>query len=433
MGVDQRSSERSRLAERLVREHHLVRVATAAAARHATEESHEAVAYCLAVLVRKDDPVRRHSDGELRRTFDLDPEADSFAERLAHWADEIARNLRRWGRDYAAIHDEADVFEINTLRRLVRTDRGDDLVDRIADELAAVLAGGPRIEEMTLALFRDEEPPPNEYAFQTPLARWVATAVHRKLARGTSPLDDRAEALPGGDVRDDVDDAEIVRDDVVRALAERIAELAETRGLLAAEIERADRFEATLALQTPRVRDDAKALIGLRADLVHVAQELQAEMAALPGMLAYLALGMRTSQQLQRVAILSLRVVTIERAVIDALAARMHAIVGDDMHPTPTLVRLTRAAADDRRVPGARATALEELAAAPASRTEALAPVVRELAELPATLANVAAIAPLAGAAARTVTVNRSTAARELTTVNRWFGRAFRRYAMGIG
>lgn len=432
MAVGQRPLERDSLVTRLVDEFGLLRVVADACTRAGVPGCEQMVAYCLVVLVGKDDPARRSSTGVVKRTYLLDPDAHDFAHQLAYWAGTIAGHLRRWAPAYEAIHEEADRYEIRTLRRLIRTDRGDDVVDRLADELAVVLTGGPRLDEMSLDHAREAEPAPGEYAFQRPLSRWVATAVGRKLEWYADPLDDRADELPGGDVRDDLEEVGELGDEVARALVARVAALGETRGLLAAAIARADEFEVGLARQRPTRDEDAAALVRVRADLVHVADELRREQRALTGMLAYVVLAMRSAPQLQRVTVLSLRVDTIEQAVIDAMAAAMRAIIDDELQPAPALVEKTRKVADRRLISRSRATALEELRAAPDRRGAALAPVARQLDDLPAIVADISSIAGFEQTKVSIVTTDRSAAAKELTTVDTLFGRAFRRYAMGM-
>jgi hypothetical protein len=414
----------------LVDEAGLRRVAAEACAHAGIEGRENQVEYCLIVLVRKPDPARRQRDGTIKRTYSLDPGSEDFGERLGWWGEQVARNLRRWAPEYEAIHDEADEYEIRALRRMIRTRHGDDVIDNLADGLAAVLTTGPRLEEMSIEHAREFEPARAEYAFQTPLPQWVATAVKRKVPRDTEPLDDRAEEHELREVSDDLDEAEEVAEEAERALVVSIANLAETRGLLPAEISRADAYERELARRRPASREASEALVRVRAEVVFVADELIREKQALTPMLAYVVLAMRSARNLQRVTVLSLRSDRIEPAVVGSMSATMNAIVGDERQPTPALVRETREATK-RGVARARAKALEELQDAPERRAAILAPVARTLEELPPGVADVAAIAAVEGTDAGIVATNRNAAVKELTTVNQWFGRVFRRYAIG--
>jgi hypothetical protein len=431
MTVDQEPCEHEGLLDWLVDRGGLRAVAAEACENAGIEGREERVAYCLTVLARKADPARRQPDGTVKRTYCLDPCAECFPGRLAWWADQVARNLRDWGSVYEAIHDEADVYEIHTLRSMIHARHGDDVIDTLADGLAAVLANGPRLGEMSVDLAREFEPPPAEYAFQTPLSQWVRTAVKRKRPRDTDPLDERAERREQREVSDDLEEAERVADLVERAFVASLANLAEMRGLLAEEIGRAGAFERGLARQAPASREAADALVRVRADLVYRIDALTREKQALRPMLAYVVLAMRSSPNLQRVTVLSLRAERLERAVIDSMSATMHAIIEDELQPTPALVRMTTKATAERAIAKTRVKALQELQDAPERRAMMLAPVVRMLHELPSAVADVAAIATVLETKAGIVATNRNAAVNELTAVNAWFARVFRRYAIG--
>ena len=431
MPVEPGLCEGERLVDWLVDSAGLRAVAARACASAGIQGREEQVAYCLVVLVRKPDPPRRGPDGTKKRTFCLDPCTDGFAERLDLWADRIARNLSRWAATHDAIHDELDLFEIETLRKLIRSRvrLPDDLIDTLADELAGLVTRGPRLAEMSIQHARDFEPAPGEYAFQTPLSSWIATVVNRRKPWDLEPLDERAEDSRPRDVADDLDEAQEVAQDAERVLIARIGELARAGGLLGAAIERADELEREFGRQRAESREAAAALVRLRAELVHVADALSRERRAVTPMLAYVALAMPRARQLQRTSVLSLRAESIERPVVDSMSAAMSAIVRDEFQPTPALIRRTDEATK-RGVARSRLKNLEELRDAPLRRADLLAPVERMLDELPPAVAGLAAIAADLDSDAAIVATNRNAAADELTSVDRWCGRVFRRYAM---
>lgn len=428
MPVDQEPREHDRLVSRLVQAD-LWTVAREACARAGAEGREQQVAYCLIVLAGKADVPRRAPDGTLRRPYGLDPDRDDFSGRFACWADRIAANLRAWGDDYEAIHDEAERFEIETLRRLIRMRRGDDVIDVLADALAAVLARGPRLGEMSIGHARALPPSPAQYAFQTPLPQWLRTAARRRLEPEPGPLDERAEQLGAPGVADQLAAEAAVAGEGERALIEAIASLGETRGLLAEAIERADAFDAELAGRTPASREAAASFTRVRAELVHVADELSRERRALTPMLAYVALAMRSAPQLMHVSVLSLRMEDIDRGAVEAMAATMRAIVADERQPPPALIGKTHAATA-LGVSSARVKALEEVHGAGARRAAVLAPVEQMLDRLPPVVADVAAIAAVTSSRAAIVRQNRHAAAAELEKVDAWFARVFRRYTI---
>jgi hypothetical protein len=420
--------EREQLVRRLVREFGLREVAAAACAHHGIPDHAEAVAYCLVVLMRKADPARTNpKTGEKELPYNLGPDDPGFAERLSGWADAVAHNLAQWASTYSAIQAEADGYDISTLRTLIRTDRGEDLIDQIADHAAAVLGDAARLEQMTLARLIEYEPAGNEYAFQTPLSQWLRTISLRTLGKLVGSIPPCAE---GGSVPDDAEQAEADAERAYRELIAIVSELAETRELLADALEHAERYEESLVARRPPTRDAARALAAVRAELAYVTDALAAEHRAVPGMLAYIVLSMRTSPQLQCVSVLSLRLATIEPVVVETLTNRMHAILEDELEPKPVLVNATRAAAAAGDVPKSRASALETLRGAPEQRRALLAPAAERLDRLPPSVPDIPSIAPPANATYAVVKQQRSVAHKELESVNELYGRTFWRYAI---
>lgn len=422
-----RPASQDSLISRLVEEFGLLELADRACARAGIPGREQPLAYCLVVLAGKADPARSKAGGQAERTYRLDPEAVDFPERLEAWAGVIARNLRAWAPVYDAIHDEADRYELTTLRGLIQARRFDDIADRMALELTLVLAGGPRLDEMSLALAREGAVSPRDYVFQTPLRRWVATSVVRVLPRDTDSLDDHVEVLAADDLVTTLETAAEEGTDVLAAYIAQVAALAGTRGLLADAITRADAFEVTLARLRPSSGQDPDLVTRIRAALVHEADQLQREQRAVDNMLAYVVLAMRVAPKLQRVVVLSLRLAGIDRLAVESLAVGMRRVVDDERQPTPRLVRLTQAAA----VPKSRSKALAAIRTGPERRAAAMDPVARMLDELPPIVADLRAIAKHEQTDVHVVEVNRSSAAGELTAVDAVFGQVFRRYAMG--
>lgn len=432
--VDAGAQRREQLVKRLVRDYSLRELARGACERHGVPDQAEAVAHCLVVLALKADPPRTNPvTGQKELTYGLDPDARGVAERLAAWADKVAHNLAQWGPTYAAIQDEADRYAIHTLRGMIRTDRGEDLIDEIADHVAAVLGNSPRLEQMTLARVIEDEPAGNEYAFRSPLPQWIATVKRRILGKLVASLEIHGDTLEGGSVPDDAEAAASAAQSAFREMISIVAELSETRKLLSDALEQAERYESTLVAQRPATREAAAALAIIRAHLAYVSDDLLAERRAVPGLLAYIVIAMRTSQQLQSVSILSFRLETIERAVIEALARGMRAALEDEHEPKPALVRATRRAVEGGPVVKSRLTALEGLSSEPAGRREQLAPVAERLDRLPPRVADIAAIAPVLGTTSGVVKEQRKVALKELVAVNELYGRTFRRYSRGRG
>jgi hypothetical protein len=435
--LDDDACKRDRLVTTLLEQFGLLDVAAEACRRSAIEGREQQVAYCLIVLSAKADHIRSSSLRPAGRTYGLDVGAGDFAERLATWAGTIAGNLRDWAATYEAIQDEFDRYEITTLRQLVRVSTGDDVIDAIADKLGAVLANGQRLEDMTVELARETISSGAEYVFQSPLSRWVMTGASRVVPWDTDPLGPREEEIQGSDGWTDVLDEIALRSeldlDVYRELVDRVAGLADTRSLLPPTIRRGEQLDREATRSRLATAADVRLFARLRAELAHVGDELRREQRAFGEMLAYIVLAMRCAQAMQGVAILSLRIASLERAVIDEIAERMRAIIGDDHQPTPSLISRARKAAD-AGVPKTRAAALERLRDTPGSRAAELAPVARLLDALPSTVGDVAAIGsallPTAISAGNAATT-RGHAVKELTAVDVWFGRVFRRYAMG--
>ena len=321
----------------------------------------------------------------------------------------------------------------------MRPSTADDVIVAIADKLVTVLTGGQRLEDMTLELARESEPFGAEYVFQSPLRQWIATSAKRMVAPYTDPLEAHEETITGRAAHDERSEYEREIDlrgevvlDVYRALVDRVARLADTKNLLPEVIERVEKLDRDAARSGLASGPDTTLFARVRAELTHVCDELHTEQRAFGAMLAYIVLAMRSAPGLQGVTILSLRLAWLERAVIDHIAAQMRAVIGDQQQPTPVLVGQTRSAEKDRGVSARRVKALERLREAPDARATELRPVVALLAALPATLDDVAAIGPALPTpmTTSTITTTRGDAVTELTAVDVWFGRAFRRYAM---
>jgi len=427
MAVDHEPRAHDWLVSRLV-EADVRAIAAEACARIGIAGREEQDAYCLIALAGKADAPRRSPDGTVRRPYDLDPDGPDFRARLASWARTVAHNMHMWADDYEAIHDEADRFEIGTLRRLIRLRADDDVIDVLADAIAAVLTAGPRLDEMSIDHARELEPSPAQYAFQTALPQWIGTFVRRRRKPDADPLDGEAEERAGVDVLEQLDAAADVAAEGERAWVKAIASLAATRGVLAEAIERADGFELALAQRTPARLETSAAFARIRAELASVAGELSCERRAVTPMLSYVVLAMRSAPQLMDVSVLSLRKRGIDRAAIDAMAETMRKILVDDRHPTPKLIQQTRSAIGVSR---RRVTALEELDRASARRAVILAPVAERVNGPPAVVSDIDAIAAAIGSRTNIVRQNRYAAAEELAAVDGWFGRVFRRYTIG--
>jgi hypothetical protein len=345
--------------------------------------------------------------------------------------------MREWATVYEAIHDEFDRYEITTLRGLIHVSTGDDVIVSLADKLGAVLAGGQRLEDMSLDLARETERYGAEYVFQSPLSRWVATGVKRAVPWDTDPIEPHEEEIEGSKGWDEVVREIDLRNeldlDAYRELVDRVAGLADTKSLLLEAIERIDRLDRVAASSRLASAADLKLFQRLRAELTYVSDALRMEQREFGGMIAYIVLAMRAAPRLQGVTILSLRVAALERAVVDHIAGRMRAVIGDERQPTPKLVVRTKDAAAHAGVPKNRVKALERLREAPEARARELADVAALLAALPATVDDIAAIGAAMPQAmsASGVTTYRGHAVAELSAVEPWFGRSFRRYAMG--
>lgn len=433
---DDERRRRDRLVTTLVSDFDLLGV-TAEACRNAGIPNREQqVAYCLVVLSDKRDPVRSSALRPASRTYELDIAADCFADRLGSWAATIARNMRDWSTVYEAIHREFDRYEIATLRSLIRVSAGDDVIVSIADKLGAVISGGQRLEDMTVDLARQLPRTGADYVFQSPLPRWVTTSAKRATPWATDPIEPHEEEIAGShgwtevvrelELRDELDH------DIYRQLVERVGGLADTRGLLPAAIEHVDTLDRAAARSRLASAADISLLHRLRAELAHVTDELLKEQRAFGGMLAYIVLAMRSAPRLQGVTILSLRVASLERPVIDYIAAMMRAVIDDEQQPTPALISKVQEARQ-AGVSRNRAKAIERLRDAPDARAAELAAVVRLLETLPPTVGDIAAIGSALPNAisASNVATTRGHAITELIAVDVWFGRVFRRYATG--
>ena len=437
------SAARRALITTLVESYELRRVAVDACRKAGISGRAEQVAYCLVALCQKADPVRSSASGQPgSRTYGLDVGAADFAERLGTWADIVARNLSDWAATYAAIHEEADRFEITTIRSLIRV-QDDDLRDVIADKLTTVLTvGAPRLEEMTLAHARDDEPIRTAYVFQSPLARWVAVSARRQQAWTTERLDayvesideqlvDRVETMEG-----DADRAhrQELSDEVYRALVHRIAAVAQTRDLLSVAMREAERVEQEAALLS-RHGDlaDSSQFQRVRAELAYVLDDLHGEQRAFGNMLAYIMLAMGPSPNRQLVAILSLRSSSLEPTVNEHITARMHAVLKDAQSPVPSLI-VKASVASRNSVPANRAKELTRMRDDRDYRSSRGGDLAALLDRLPLRVAKIdSALEALTGRALAPATVRsiRSQVVSELTAVDTAFGRAYRRYAMG--
>src|SRR5262249_40778866 len=147
-----------------------------------------------------------------------------------------------------------------------------------------------------------------------------------------------------------------------------------------------------LARMRPASSTHSQLLIRLRATIADLADGLQREQAVLGEMIAYVILAMGNARNLQLVTILSLRLTAIEDAAARTLADAMKAVVTDVGEPTPRLIQRATAAIE-RGGSTLRAKALTRLRKAPERRAALLAPVAKALDELPARVADNAAIA----------------------------------------
>lgn len=430
---------RDRLVTTLRDDYDLPAIAAAACKRAKIMGREEQLAYCLVVLCQKADVPRSSSGEPPTRHYRLDVGAADFPEQLRTWADTVAGNLAAWSEDYAKIHDEADRYVTTTLRALVWIDRRDDVASVIAERVSAFVREGERLEDMNLARARAVGPIGREYVFQSRLPSWVRTIATRKAPWESDAFGD-AEPIVGKVDEHDLEDDAIdpppvdgVLDDTYRDLVRRIAALEGTRGVLGAAIERAIDLEARLEqwwLANPDHRD---LILRVRAELLHVADRLGEERRAFGGMLAYMLLALRHANTRRRVAILSLRMDALEPEVVEHIATRMRTVVGTEDPPPPSLVTRTASATGDL-VRANRLAELKDLRDDAVYRRRRLAELRLELDELAPMVSGVAGIAAALSAkmTPHTVTVTRGQAATELGAVDAMFGRAFRRYAMGV-
>ena len=424
--------------DRLVDEFALLETCRAACATAGLAAGREqAVAYCVVAMADKD-----ASSGGSERERRLDLDAADVRDHLTYWAERVARNLQRWEEDFTAIQDELDQHRITTLRRHIARyvpGRQGDAIDVIADWAGVVLAGTPPIEDLTLEEVRTEPPPGNAYIFRHPLPQWLAVLARRRRPWDMSPFEPGDEepghpAATGARREDDVLVEAIAgagqeRDDVLAVVVDRIATMRETRALLADVLERAMALEDRLAAVAPADARHADQIVRVRAALAYEADHLALERRAMTGMLAYLVFAMRAAPKLQHVAVLSLRHAEIDRDAVADMAARMHALIADDGHPTRRLLSEIEAAG--KALKGTRSKAIRVLRDTPARRGAELAPVACLLEALPAVVANVAEIERLTGGKPSTVTTYRNAVSSELGAVDHVYDRVFRRYAMG--
>jgi hypothetical protein len=399
----------------------ICRLAADACSEAGVPERAEQVAYCMAAAVR-----RAVADGKPTEWL---PDSAGFRAELTSLAAKVAAAMRQWAADYETIHDEFLGVDVTTVLELIRVSPTDDVVAVAALDIAEIVAGGPRLDEMALDDLCGEPPAANAYLFRGSLPGWIARAVWRDPQPWTEPFEKKHEDRRRTAGPED-DAAEKKASEMIAELVARVARLAATRGLLGEVIAAIQALEDRVPQVGEASGADPDELFELRAYLLEVAAMLEREQLALTGMLAYVALALRGAAQRQVVALLSLRLAAIEPEAIDAMDARMRAIVADGSHPSPLLVaRTERAVAAG--VPAARAAALRTLREHPRRRAAELAPVARLLDELPPVVADLASLSGVAGAGMRVVIAHRSGAATELTAVDPLYGRAFRRYAMG--
>ena len=421
---------RNCLVTTLVEAYDIVDVAAHASSRAGIAGMAQQLAYCLVVLCQKSDPSRSRHGGPPAQTYRLDIGADDFSAQLLKWAGIVAANMRDWAQVYEAIQDEAEHYEIVTIRKLLPNTSADDVADVLADRLVTVLANGQRLDDMCLDLARAEEPSGGEYVFQSPLGRWVATSVRRNIPREhAGPLrDEQGLRSAGGD--HGADSSELVNE-VYRQLMERVAGLAESRDLPSA-MEQADALEAIAARARVSSVDDSSRMQRFRAELAYVTDELRREHRALDAMLEYILLAMRCSPKLQRVAILSLRSDALDAVVVDDVARRLDAMVSANAAPSLALIGKT-AKASSNEVPANRLRELTRLREDHAYRATAYAEIAGMLEALPRTVGELASMAEAMQKPTSTsvLATMRQHAARELASVDATFGRVFRRYATG--
>jgi hypothetical protein len=424
--------------DRLVGPLRLLDVCRAACAAAGLEDDRaQVISYCIVAIADKD-----ASAGASERERPLDLDAADAQERLAYWAQRVARNLRDWAQDFTAIQTEFDQHRITTLRRHISRyvpGRQDDAIDVIADWAGVVLAGTPPIEDLTLEEVRDEPPPGNAYIFRHPLPNWLAVLARRGRPWNMESTDVEGDEIghrpATGDRQEDdvlveaIAEADQERDDLLTEVVARIAAMRATRALLADVLERAMALEGALAAVPPGDADHADLLVRVRAALAYEADLLSLERRAMTGMLAYLVFAMRAAPKLQQVAVLSLRHAEIDGDAVADMATRMRALIDDGGHPTQRL--LAQAEAAGIGVKRTRVDAIRVLREAPTRRDVELAPVVRLFDELPAVVADLAEIGRLTNGRPSTTSTYRSAASAELGAVDRVYDRVFRRYAMG--
>lgn len=427
---------RGALIATLTDRHELERVVAEACDHAAIADCTPQVTYCVVVLCQKADPARSRQGGPRVRTYLLDIGQPGFDEQLQRWAREIATNVAMSRKRYRAVFEEFRRFEITTLRALVRVDEHDvlaDLADTVADKLAAVIADGLPLEDMSLAAARDVQPTGREYVFQSPLGRWVTTTKNRDFAdrRRLSPeTDPRARAQARRRHADE--SAQPPTDEQHAALVDFVDRVAGTRALLDEAIAAgAGTADAIAGIERPSEADRERAL-RFRAELDFVVAGLRRERRLLGQMLAYVILGLVPSPKRHAVAIVSLRARWLAADVREHLAERMRAVLDNDDQPVPALVAKAAQAARNG-VPANRPKELQRLREDRPHRAARFAWLATYLDELPAVvdgdLEAIAAAVP-DKMDASSVKATRNQAADELGALDPTFARSFRRYAM---
>jgi hypothetical protein len=420
---------RERLVIRLVDHDDLLGVAARAAAGAGIPERAQQIAYCLVVLCQKHDPSRKpFRGGPKTRTFGLDVGSDGFAERLATWAATLTRNLRADGGTYEAIRAEAQAFRWTTARRLVRPAAHEDDIAAafVAEKLLPPLLRGLALEDMTLGRAAADGPVGDEFVFQGPLGRWIATSWHRYRPPAPDPF---AEV---GEIPDEPEpDSATWRADVLAGLMAAVRELSQTRDTLSSAISAID----DLLRRADQIRLDAPEQADIwnvyRAELAHVADGLRRERGHMGSMLTYILVALRAAPKRQDVAILSMRSDSLRADVVAHIAAQMRAIVVKGAPLVPGLVGRAHAAPREV-VPRGRVVELVRARDHDRHRRAALAQLSRLLDEMPAAVGDLAAIggAVRGTMTARSVAVTRGQVSAELRAVDPIFERVFRRYAM---
>jgi hypothetical protein len=271
---------------------------------------------------------------------------------------------------------------------------------------------------MSLDSARDNQPLGAEYAFQSPLRRWVRTSITRRLRtlqRGGP------EPEPEPEPRNAAYDALIAWLDGGGPARIPLPQAIELLDAALREAANSERDGADDPALRERVRPVLEAL----------REALDEERRLLGQFVAYVVLAMRKSEKRQVVTILSLRVDNIDATVRNEFIRRMRTIVDGDAAPPTALVGKVRQATRHKLVPANRLQQLTRLRDDRAYRATTHAQIAAVLDSLPATVAtSLAAIAQAARVPEDSVRAGRNQAADELAAVHVAFGRTFRRYAM---